>query len=425
MQYNNENMKSILSSQNLPATFFIFFIISFVIGPASLELSALMIIIFVFYKNNDFLSSKKFLQKKFFFLYIFFAWIFVGTLTNLLAHDYLNSHKGFSYSRFLFFSIAISILFQKIENMTIIKNIIYFFLLFILFDTFIQFLFGKNILGYAQAPNGRLSGIMDDEYIIGGVILKFLILINFIYMYLYKRKFYLNSIEIIIINLLSCIIIILSLERSTIILSMFYFIFTIFLLNINFKKKIFILLTILLIFTTALFNSQNLKTKFNASINLVINLKGDITKDEISVPGYIAHFYSATEIFLSRPITGTGIRSFRHECKKYETKDTKLKDFFKKDLLKNKETVNFNKNICTTHPHHYFFEIISEVGAVGLLLYFILIFFLFLRSPKYLFPTLIICFLPFVPTGSFFNNYNAYFIWFFIGIFLNYEKLKN
>ena len=415
-----KNIRSILSNDSLPITFFLFFIISFIIGPASLELSALMIIIFVFYKNNNFLSSKKF-----FFLYPFFAWIFISTLTNLLNHDYLNSYKGFSYSRFLFFTIAISILFQNIKSMTIIKNMIYLFLLLIVFDTFVQFIFGKNILGYPQLPNGRLSGILDDEYIIGGVILKFLILINFIYMFFYKRKFYLNFIEIIIVNLLSYIIIILSLERSTIILSTFYFIFTIFLLNINFKKKLFVFLTILLIFTTALFNSQNLKTKINDSVNLFINFKGDTTKEKISVPGYVAHFYSATEIFLSSPITGTGIRSFRHECKKYESKDTKLKDFFKKDLLKNKKTNNFDKNICTTHPHHYFFEIISELGGVGLLLYFILIFFLFQRSPKYLFPTLIVCFLPFVPTGSFFNNYNAYFIWFFMGIFLNYEKLKN
>ena len=415
-----KDIKSILSNDSLPITFFLFFIISFIIGPASLELSALMIIIFVFYKNNNLLTSKKF-----FFLYPFFAWIFISTLTNLLNHDYLSSYKGFSYSRFLFFTIAISILFQNIKSMTIIKNMIYLFLLLIMFDTFVQFIFGKNILGYPKLPNGRLSGILGDEYIIGGVILKFLILINFIYIFFYKRKFYLNFIEIIIINLLSYIIIILSLERSTIILSTFYFIFTIFLLNINFKKKLFVFLTILLIFTTTLLSSQNLKTKIDDSIKLFINFKGDTTKEKISVPGYVAHFYSATEIFLSRQITGTGIRSFRHECKKYESKDTKLKDFFKKGLLKNKKTKNFDKNICTTHPHHYFFEIISELGVVGLLLYFILIFFLFQRSPKYLFPTLIVCFLPFVPTGSFFNNYNAYFIWFFMGIFLNYEKLKN
>ena len=223
-----KDIKSILSNDSLPITFFLFFIISFIIGPASLELSALIIIIYVFYKNNNFLSSKKF-----FFLYLFFAWIFISTLINLLNYDYLSSYKGFSYGRFLFFTIAISILFQNIKSITIIKNTIYLFLLLIIFDTFVQFIFGKNILGYPKLSNGRLSGILGDEYIIGGVILKFLILINFIYMFFYKRKFYLNFIEIIIVNLLSYIIIILSLERSTIILSTFYFIFTIFLLDIN------------------------------------------------------------------------------------------------------------------------------------------------------------------------------------------------
>ena len=418
-------IKSNLSNSYLPATLFIFFIISFIFGPALLELSALLIIIFIFYKNNEFLFSRNFLQSKFFFLYLFFVWILISTFTNLVTHDYLSFHKGFWYIRFLFFSIAISILFQNIKNLLIIKNIIYLLILFVVFDTFIQFILGKNIFGYPKLSNGRLSGIMNDEYIIGGVILKFLILINFIYIILYERKYKLNFIEIIFINLLSYVAITLTLERSSIILSSFYFLFSIFLLNINFKKKLLIFLSILLIIITAVLNNQALKKKINDSINLLIMFKGNTDKSDISVPGYLAHFYSATEIFLSRPITGTGIRSYRYECKQYEAKETKLKHFIKNEILKNNKTLNFNKNICTTHPHHYFFEIISEVGAVGLLIYFILIFFLFLRSPKYLFPALVICFLPFVPTGSFFNNYNAYYIWFFFGIFLSHGKIKN
>mgnify|MGYP001203459893 CR=1 FL=1 len=419
------DIKSKLSNKYLPTIFFIFFIISFFIGPALLEFFALMIIIFVLYKNNEFLSYQNFLQSKFIFLYLFFVWIFMSTVTNLVTHDYLSSHKGFSYIRFLFFSIAISILFQNIKNLSIIKNIIYLFILFVLFDTFIQFILGKNIFGYPKLSNSRLSGIMNDEYIIGGVILKFLILINFIYTILYERKFKLNFIEIIFINFLGYVAITLTLERSSIILSSFYFLFSIFVLNINIKKKLFIFLSMLLIISTAVFTNHTLKEKFNDSINLFISFKGNTDKSEISVPGYLAHFYSATEIFLSRPITGTGIRSYRYECKKYEIKETKFKYFIKKEILRNNKTINFDKNICTTHPHHYFFEIISEVGAVGLLLYFILIFFLFLRSPKNLFPALVICFLPFVPTGSFFNNYNAYYIWLFIGIFLSHEKIKN
>ena len=419
------DIKPNLSNSYLPATFFLFFIISFIIGPALLELSALLIIILIFYKNNEFLFSRNFLQSKFFFLYLFFVWILISTFTNLVTHEYLSSHKGFWYIRFLFFSIAISILFQNIKNLLIIKNIIYLLIFFVVFDTFIQFILGKNIFGYPKLSNGRLSGIMNDEYIIGGVILKFLILINFIYIILYERKYKLNFIEIIFINLLSYVAITLTLERSSIILSSFYFLFSIFLLNINFKKKLLIFLSMLLIISTAVLTNQTLKKKFNDSVNLFVSFKGNTDKSDISVPGYLAHFYSAAEIFLSRPITGTGIRSYRYECKQYEVKETKFKYFIKKKILNNNKILNFDKNICTTHPHHYFFEIISEIGLVGLLLYFILIFFLFLRSPKYLFPALIICFLPFVPTGSFFNNYNAYYIWFFLGIFLSHEKIKN
>ena len=59
-------------------------------------------------------------------------------------------------------------------------------ILFLCFDTFIQYIFGNDILGNPKSSIGRLSGPYNQEYIIGGVIFKFYL----IYFCLNFEKFF-------------------------------------------------------------------------------------------------------------------------------------------------------------------------------------------------------------------------------------------
>ena len=65
-----------------------------------------------------------------------------------------------------------------------------------------------------------------------------------------------------------------------------------------------------------------------------------------------AHFLTSYEIFKKNPLIGSGIRTFRYECNK--------------DYLENINSKAVDLR-CSTHPHNFYFEILSETGGVGIL----------------------------------------------------------
>ena len=86
------------------------------------------------------------------------------------------------------------------------------------------------------------------------------------------------------------------------------------------------------------------------------------------------------------------------------------------EVCKNIENKNQNY-VCNTHPHQIYFEFLSEHGLVGtflLLSVFFALIFQYLKviilSQNYLqigaFTFLITNFLPFIPSGSFFSDFN-------------------
>ena len=418
-------MKLSSYNQNFYSFSLAIFISGFILGPAILEISSLLILIYLLImkiKDKEFFID----DFKFEFFLIFFLWIFFSSAINFFENANYNNYKGFYYLRFIIFIYVIINFLKYFKNFTLLKNIILISLYFIIFDTFVQFINGKNLFGYPAQENGRLSGILFDEYILGSLILKLLLILNILYFKIFQDEKKILLKEILCINFLSFIAISITLERSSTILIVVYFILTIFFLKYDLKKKIMFFTSICLLLISIISINNGLKQKFIDSYNLLINLNGNKNKvSEISIPGYFAHFYSATEIFLKNPIIGSGIRSFRNECKKFEEVQTELKSFVKNKIFKNKKIGNFEKNICTTHPHQYFFEIISEIGIVGLLIYLLLILKLFKTSNKVFYPIIIICFLPLIPTGSFFNNYNAYFIWFIFCLIFIIGNTKN
>ena len=95
---------------------------------------------------------------------------------------------------------------------------------------------------------------------------------------------------------------------------------------------------------------------------------------------------------------------------------------------------NNNYKRCTTHPHQIYFEFISEHGIVGTLILLSILFYLIFRllkviviSKNYIqlgsFLYLILVFTPFLPGGSFFNDFNSTIFW--INFSLLYASNKN
>ena len=97
--------------------------------------------------------------------------------------------------------------------------------------------------------------------------------------------------------------------------------------------------------------------------------------------------------------------------------------------------------MCSTHPHNYFFQILSELGLVGILFYLFSLIFIIIKFTKFLVKKkhicrskfiiislgLIVILYPVVPSGNFFNNWISIINYYYIGIYfyLYNQTLKN
>ena len=119
-----------------------------------------------------------------------------------------------------------------------------------------------------------------------------------------------------------------------------------------------------------------------------------------------AHFLTAIEIWKKNKFFGVGTKNFSQECgKKYYEKINSL---------------SYEKR-CSTHPHNYYLELLSENGIFGLILFLLILFMIFksyLRSEFRKNPFLnsslsqnIVILWPVISTGSLISNFNGTFVW--------------
>ena len=136
---------------------------------------------------------------------------------------------------------------------------------------------------------------------------------------------------------------------------------------------------------------------------------------------YFAHYSAAYQLFEKNIFFGVGLKNFRKFCN-----DKSLDEKIHK---------NWRSRKCATHPHNFYFEMLSEIGFIGFILilsFFIFSFYKFFnlylkKDNSFLLLKifiLIVYFIPFLPKGSFFSNWNAMIFWFiFSFIYSSYLKL--
>ena len=306
-----------------------------------------------------------------------------------------------------------------------------------MFDTFLQFFTGKNILGFESLLMGdifRLSGFLNDEYKIAAYLMPFgLLSLGF----LMDQKVKIQKILLFYIFLTT--IIIFSGERSNTYIFVIISTLLIFLSKFDYKKKllfiIFFISNILIInfFYPNIINRQfSLVTKILSKNNIEIGISNhknknlNIKKNVETLEGqnsvkmnyffdtqYASHYYTAIKIFKDNILFGSGIKTFRNVCK----------------LNKYSHNLPQNNKRCSTHPHNIVLEFLSELGLLGFFIfgYFVIrlmsvsyIFFKKNKSSVFLSANLffIFSFFPFLPKGSFFTNWNATIFWSFFGLIL-------
>ena len=318
-----------------------------------------------------------------------------------------------------------------------------FVFLFIFFDSGLQFFSGKNLFGF-QIINQRISSVFGSELILGVFLLKMLPL--FLYLFFYSNtKIEKNSFVLIFFFSLFLITIYLSGGRTSFGLMIILVALLIFFIK-PLKKILSYSLMILLAFIclTSFFNfgksaifDRTVKKTFNQVTNNLF-----VKEDENKVSYYTlekfknskkefksnimifskdhnGHYELALDLFYKNKIFGVGPKGFRYFCRSVEY-DPPI-------------------GICSTHPHNFLIQILSETGLTGLFFYFYGLFFVIYKLFKVnlkntpinekncfliISIALIINFFPFVPNGNFFNNWISITSFYYIGIYLySYKRI--
>ena len=413
---------------NLLNILFCFFPVSLVLGNLAINFNILILTTCAFLLfSKEIFKIKYNIQDK--TLFLFFLYIFITLAINYLELKFEGKilpetiiFKTIFFYKYLALYLVLRFLISK--KIIILKQFyktcaITSFIVII--DIYIQFFFGKNILGNEAFSSRHYSGLFGAELIAGGYIQKFSLFIFFLPMIINIK-----SIRQIIIKFILFLIIlfaiILSGNRMPLVLYLFSF-FILLILNKETRKYLIIMCFMSLLFLIIAFKTNsmfkiNTTNFYNHGKTLIISIfDKELTSKPLSVweSPYVTVMACSKEIIKLNPVFGGGIRFYRT-----------------------------HSSGCNTHPHNYYAEIISDLGLLGLLILLFFIYKLFLPLLKNYYsndfylksnltkitPVILILLLEFFPfrsSGSFFTTNNATVIFIMFAILVsfyskNYKK---
>ena len=397
------NYKKYLTSDNLTIFLLSLYPITLALGSFVSELLNLFIILtFILLVSK--IDITKIVNNKI-FIYCIIIWLFL--IINLFFFSnyfYISLPRAIFFGRFILLFISVVYLLNRIKNK--LFYVIYFWLFFfafIYFDLIIQYFYNKNLFNQLSPWPGRLSGIMGLKLNMSALIIGF---IPLIVGFFYQKKKFILSLSIIFLTIL--ILIMINERGNTLRFFIFIFLFFYFIKNYSVKFKLFFFTTIILIFSSIIFFSKgdySLKQRYFIEPKAAFSNKSIL--EGIKETTYGAHYFTAIKIFKNYPLLGSGLKTYRIECFKEIYDD--------KSLL-------FNKQRCSTHPHQIYFEILSELGIIGFIVFFGIFFLIiskkiisFFKTNDYQLLTatlyVLIVFLPLIPSGSFFTSFGATIFW--------------
>ncbi len=351
--------------------------------------------------------------------FLLFIWLYL-LLNLLISIDFqLSLNRSIFFIRYPLLLLSICYFINKYsENLEIIFKIWMVTLIISIIDLYIQFFFGENLLGFKSPNPRRLSGFFNQELKVAHLLIGFF-LPTFGFFLQKNQKNY----PLYLILFLYFVILILTNERANILRGVFaLMIFSILIPHFRFKFKIIFSTMALGIFALILIFVKPVNQRFIYEIGaLDRSIKDKNLWNYVIMSNYGPHYLASIEVFKSNKYFGTGVKTFRKACK-----NISLKKFYPE---------NDNRNFlrCSTHPHQYYFEFLSDLGLIGFLILLSFFFYLFVRvvNSYYLFKNLVfltsgififVQLIPLLPTGSFFTSFGSTI--FFINLSLFYTFIK-
>ena len=371
--------------------------ISIIIG-SSVSLINILIILIVFL-----IFTVKSIEKEIFknSALIFLILLYIYLIFNsFIAIDFETSAtRNFGFIRFILLFIVFNYFFNSSNKANNIFSFWFLIIIIVVFDSFIEFYFGKNVLGYGELYGDRIVSFFKDEPVVGAYINAFMfILVGYFFDKFIEKDLRFKFLLIFIIFILFLAVLITG-ERSNGIKAVLGLILF-FILNkrLNFKFKIITLLSVITIFLFAVVNSSFLKNRYYTSFIYHFS-DSEKLSSFLKQQYYFKLYRSGITIFKDYPFFGVGNKNYRVVNIKYE-----------------------NIEVKSTHPHQIYFEFLSEHGAIGTIILLSIIFTMMFKNLKIIILSrnsiqlgcliyLIINFIPILPSGSFFTDFNATFFW--------------
>lgn len=351
----------------------------------------------------------------------------------LIMNYFLNIYRdpdfsrSFFFIRFVFYVISLSYFLNK-DYINSKKIFLYWGIitLIICIDLQVQNILGKNIFGFESIKQGnlvRLGGFLNDELKISYLINSFFVISLGSYFF-YNKNNNKNFLILVLVFILIVLFSVYSTAERANFLCLLLFIFSFFIFSkyrLYFLSTIIILIPIIFINISYFISNEKTKRMFIDNVELIIkNISFNAKRNSnflYKENHYFSHYSTAWQIAKDYPLTGVGLKNFRNFCNK--------------KIYKEKVYPSFRNRNCSTHPHNLFFEIISELGFFGFIVFVSIFGYFFYVSIKnsfkfkniFLFGNTIFLmtyFIPLLPRGSFFSNWNAMLFWtvFAISVYL-------
>ena len=382
------------------------------------------IILLISTKEYKFLSNKTIKLILILYLYLIF--------NSIVSENFsIGALRNFGFMRFIILFCAFNYFFYHKSFFNKIL-IIWSLTLFILtIDTYFESFNGKNILGYGELYGNRIVSFFENEPIVGGYINAFYLIIVGYFFFLSNKLSSNYKYLILAVSLFFLSAIVLTGERSNTIKAIFGFlVFYSTNSHFNIKQKLISILLIVILFISLVNSSSFLKLRYNGQLLELITgtFKSKIYKTyyKETYPNrkanifkilYVDIYISGFNVFKSYPFFGVGNKNYRLvTCANAEIKNPKF--------------------ICNTHPHQTYFEFLSEHGLIGTAILILILFNLvfaklpiILQSKNFIqlgsFTFLLTIFLPFLPSGAFFSDYNLTIFWLNLSLMYAVNKKTN
>jgi hypothetical protein len=436
----------------------IFLIINHNVADFLIVIMGLIFLYLILLKKNTFKINAIFKDKIILFFIIF--WILL-VLSSVASDFKANSFtRSITYIRFVIFLVVCK--YWLLVNQKRIIFILYILAgcsLFVALDIVYQFFntkevlingnfffVGTDIFGYKSIPWGpRLQGPFGDSLIAGTYLRPFSIFFIVFFLNKLKKKNSIYNIIFIFCVVFFNFVILITGDRSP----YFMFILSIFILCIILREywvKIFISILCCVIFTTIfLYENPSYKKRYvadtfealnfvrlNQEISIIknneknnfddnkINKFSSNYKDYLDF-GYGHLYYSAIKIFLDKPFFGVGTKNYRLVC---------FQDKYNFPSKKGHE-------LCSTHPHNFYLELLSETGLFGFFSFFSIFFIFFKKNLKFIISYIgknfiffrslllinIVNLWPFVATGSIVTNRSSIYFWFSFALLISFTAV--